>query len=194
MITSLDFIVKGADIKGLPTKEQISQGYTHFNLLTPRNDNPKLFAWEFLYTDYLVEAVKHWQNQVLVDLGCGRQLDGYIIAKLAGASAYVAVDPYNINKFYQRLISDKESKGDKDFNERIRRVRKLVQKRGYDEKTISTIVNNIDAHLEGNHLPVALIAEDMISALTLAFNQARQSAITTELADITGGRAAIEAS
>lgn len=35
-------------------------------------------------------------------------------------------------------------------------------------------------------------AKDMISALTLAFNQARQSAITTELADITGGRAAIE--
>lgn len=35
-------------------------------------------------------------------------------------------------------------------------------------------------------------AQDMISSLTLAFNQARQSAITTELADITGGRVAVE--
>lgn len=36
-------------------------------------------------------------------------------------------------------------------------------------------------------------ARDMISALTLAFNQARQSSITAELADITGGRVAVEA-
>ncbi len=36
-------------------------------------------------------------------------------------------------------------------------------------------------------------AHDMISSLTLAFNQARQASITTELADITGGRAALGA-
>lgn len=35
-------------------------------------------------------------------------------------------------------------------------------------------------------------AKDMISALTLAFNKARQSAITAELADISGGVAAVE--
>jgi len=35
-------------------------------------------------------------------------------------------------------------------------------------------------------------ASDMISALTLAFNKARQSSITAELADISGGRAAVE--
>lgn len=34
-------------------------------------------------------------------------------------------------------------------------------------------------------------AKDIIESLTLAFNQARQAAITTELADITGGRAAL---
>jgi len=32
----------------------------------------------------------------------------------------------------------------------------------------------------------------MIDALTLAFNSARQSAITSELADISGGKAALE--
>jgi F-type H+-transporting ATPase subunit gamma len=36
-------------------------------------------------------------------------------------------------------------------------------------------------------------AHDMINSLTLAFNQARQASITTELADITGGRAALGA-
>jgi F-type H+-transporting ATPase subunit gamma len=35
-------------------------------------------------------------------------------------------------------------------------------------------------------------ASDMIDAFTLLFNQARQAAITTELADISGGRAALE--
>jgi F-type H+-transporting ATPase subunit gamma len=35
-------------------------------------------------------------------------------------------------------------------------------------------------------------AKDMIDDLTLAFNQARQQAITAELADITGGRVAVE--
>jgi len=35
-------------------------------------------------------------------------------------------------------------------------------------------------------------AKDMIDALTLAFNQARQASITAELADITGGRVAVE--
>ena len=35
-------------------------------------------------------------------------------------------------------------------------------------------------------------ASDMISSLTLAFNKARQSLITAELADISGGRAAVE--
>jgi F-type H+-transporting ATPase subunit gamma len=34
-------------------------------------------------------------------------------------------------------------------------------------------------------------AKDMIDSLTLSFNQARQASITAELADITGGRAAI---
>lgn len=36
-------------------------------------------------------------------------------------------------------------------------------------------------------------AKDMIDSLTLAFNQARQASITAELADITGGRVAVEA-
>ncbi|MFH1111860.1 MAG: ATP synthase F1 subunit gamma [Patescibacteria group bacterium] len=35
-------------------------------------------------------------------------------------------------------------------------------------------------------------ADDMISSLTLIYNQARQASITTELADITGGRVAVE--
>jgi F-type H+-transporting ATPase subunit gamma len=35
-------------------------------------------------------------------------------------------------------------------------------------------------------------ATDMISGLTLAFNKARQGSITAELADISGGRAAVE--
>jgi F-type H+-transporting ATPase subunit gamma len=35
-------------------------------------------------------------------------------------------------------------------------------------------------------------ASDMIDSLTLAFNSARQSAITSELADISGGKAALE--
>jgi len=35
-------------------------------------------------------------------------------------------------------------------------------------------------------------ASDMIEQLTFAYNQARQEAITTELADISGGRAALE--
>lgn len=35
-------------------------------------------------------------------------------------------------------------------------------------------------------------AHDMIDSLTLAFNQARQQSITAELADITGGRVAVE--
>ncbi len=35
-------------------------------------------------------------------------------------------------------------------------------------------------------------AKEMIDSLTLAFNQARQAAITAELADITGGRVAVE--
>lgn len=35
-------------------------------------------------------------------------------------------------------------------------------------------------------------AKDMIDSLTLAFNQARQASITAELADITGGRVAVE--
>jgi len=38
----------------------------------------------------------------------------------------------------------------------------------------------------------SLAASDMIDSLTLAYNQARQAAITTELADISGGKAALE--
>jgi F-type H+-transporting ATPase subunit gamma len=36
-------------------------------------------------------------------------------------------------------------------------------------------------------------ASDMISDLTLAFNQARQAAITSEIAEIAGGKAALGA-
>ena len=165
MIASLDSIIKGANIKDLPTTEQISKGYRSSGSMAQGDDHPKLFAWQFLCTDYLIEAAKHWQNQVLVDLGCGRRLDGYIIAKLAGARAYMAVDPYNLSRFYERLIDKEESKGDTEFNERIKKVRSFIQNKGYDEKTVDRILNNIDVHLEGHHLPVVLVAEDMVSAL-----------------------------
>ena len=165
MINALDSIVKGANAKDLPTTEQISQGYRHNGPMAQGDDNPKLFAWQFLYTDYLIEAAKHWHNQVVVDLGCGTRLDGYHIAHLAGAKAYVAVDPYHMSKFYIRLTDDEKSKGDQELNERIQKIRRFIQNRGYDEKVVGRIIKNIDFHFNGKHLPIALVAEDMVSAL-----------------------------
>ncbi|MGV8151574.1 MAG: hypothetical protein ACP5OG_00695 [Candidatus Nanoarchaeia archaeon] len=162
MIKSLDLIVNGSNIENLPTEEQIKNGYQH---PAPGNNHPRLFAWQFLYTDYLVEAAKHWQDQVLVDIGCGIRLDGYIISKISGAKAYVAVEPYNISKFYQRLVSIKEKNGDEDINEKIKRVQEFIQNKGYDNKVVEKINSNIDAHFEGKQIPLALVAEDMVSAL-----------------------------
>lgn len=167
MITSLELIVNGAKTENLPTIEQISQDYKQSGPMAQGDDNPKLFAWKFLYnTDYLVEAAKFWEGQTIVDLGCGRQLDGYITAKIAGASAYVGVDPYNLSRLYKRLTNQEERKGDKELNEKILKVKEVIQTiRNYDEKIVAKIINNIDLHLNGKHLPVTLIAEDMISAL-----------------------------
>lgn len=165
MIVVLDSIVEGADIENLPTIEQIGQGYKHNSPMVKGDDHPRLFAWKFLHTDYLIEALKGWEGQTLVDLGCGRELDGYIIAKLAGATTYIAVDPFNMSKFYQRLTDPKESKGDMEFNERIQKIRESIQIQGYDNKLVKKIVANIDSHLNGKHLPVSLIAEDMVTAL-----------------------------
>ena len=167
MITSLDLIVNGAKTENLPTIEQISQDYKHNSIIMAQgDDNPKLFAWKFLYTDYLIEASKFWEGQTIVDLGCGRQLDGYIIAKIAGASKYVGVDPYNLGRFYKRLTNQEERKGDKELNDKILKVREFIQTiRNYNQEIVAKIINNIDRHLNGKHLPVALIAEDMVSAL-----------------------------
>lgn len=167
MITSLDLIVKDANVKNLPTEEQISQGYKHVkSIMAKGDDNPKRFAWEFIiYRDYLIEAATNWHNQVLVDLGCGRQLDGYMVAKLAGARAYVAVDPYNLNEFYQKLTNDEEKNGNEELNERVLKTRKFIQNKGYNKNIVERVIQNIDSHLNGKHLPVALVAEDMVSAL-----------------------------
>lgn len=165
-ILTLDSLVDGANTTDLPTKEQIRKGYRQDGgPMADGDDYPKLFAWGFLYTDYLIEAGKLWNGQVLVDLGCGRQLDGYIISKLAGARAYIAVDPYNLSRFYQRLTNEEENNGADELNETIKKIRAAIQTRGYDKVVVERLVQNIDNHLNREHIPVALVAEDMVSAM-----------------------------
>jgi len=165
MITDLNLIVTKVDTKNLSTIEQISQGYEHSTSFAMGDDNPKLFAWQFLYTDYLVEAAKNWKGQVVIDLGCGRQLDGYIIAKIAGAAAYIAVDPHNLSEFYKKLNDPEKSKGSEEFNKMVKETGERIQENLYDKKIIADIRSRITSHLQGKHIPISLISEDMLSAL-----------------------------
>lgn len=154
-------------------------GLTSFDGLTERNlmdkleilqgadpTNPRSFVWEFLrYSDYLVHATEAFEGQVLIDLGCGRSVDGYIFAKIAGAKAYIGNDHIHLPSLYEKLNSE-DRQGDKELTGFIEGMKKFLQKDRqtfvYNPKILSGIIDRMDKHLAGNFdIPYTLVPEDM---------------------------------
>jgi len=172
MIVSLKDLIKDANESGLPSLEEISKGYKAPVIMNGVFTSPwdsRLFAWKFLtYTDYLVEAAKGFEEQIVIDLGCGKQLDSLIISYISGARGHIAVEPYNMDSLYKKLNSGKII-GDEEINKKVEKSKKFMGTlRGvYGEEQVKKVQDRIEKYLEEGigKLPIALIAEEMLSAL-----------------------------
>ena len=168
MIVNLNAILPKADIQGLPTLEQIAKGH-RARAKVAINDNPKLFAYNLLkHSDYLLEAAELLEDQVLIDLGAGRHLDGYIFAEIAGARDYVAVEASHTQKLYERMTNPVELRGQEELNVVIRKLIGFIETiQEYDQVLVRKLKTRIQKHLDkgAGELSIALVAEDMLTAL-----------------------------
>ncbi len=76
-----------------------------------------------------------FKDQIVVDLGCGDNLNGYAIAAATGAKAYIGVEPYNFKEL------------EKSFND------------------LETGNAGVYLGLEGRNVPFALVNQDMFGFL-----------------------------
>jgi len=169
-LLTLDKLVPGANTSGLVGLKEIAEGYKAGPL--PREGMSNL-AWRFAYqffkgSDYLMEAARGFDGQIVADLGAGRSLDGYILCTIAGARAYIAVEPWNMRRLYQKITDTEKLKGDDELNELMRKMHDFIGTMQYsDRDRVQRIQQRIQQHLkEGSgDLPAVLIAEDMLTFL-----------------------------
>ncbi|MCK5125553.1 MAG: hypothetical protein KAR42_04795 [candidate division Zixibacteria bacterium] len=165
-------MISDAETEGLPSNKDISNGYRAEvkikGVFTPPW-NQKLFAWRFFSrSDYLIEASTSFEGQIVADLGCGSHLDSHILLDVVGARGHIAIEPYNMHSFYERLIESSEAKGKEELNSKIRKMQVYIgHLKMYDQNRVNRLVVGMKRHL--NHgtgdLPVSLVAEDMLTAL-----------------------------
>lgn len=75
------------------------------------SNNPKPFASRLIKNGLLTRvAQENWKDQIIVDLGCGRQTYVYSIACIAGAKAYVPVDKYHMPRWLEKFVAGKDWK------------------------------------------------------------------------------------
>jgi len=173
MIVELSEIVKEANTVGLFGLEQISKGHSPKLLCGPDSTNPHLFAWSLIaYTDYLIEATKYFNGQIIVDLGAGKSVDGYILSKICGAKAYIAVEHAHIQEIFSRLNDPKKIFGDAELNDKIKKKMKSIRTTStYDKKLVRRIICAMENHLSSttggniNQIPITLCGEDMLTSI-----------------------------
>jgi|GEM_PF-1691457 len=172
-LVSLKDILSEANSTGIISLENLTEQNLRDKLQVLKGadpTNPRLFVWEFFqYGNYLMNATESIEGQILVDLGCGRNLDGYIFAKIAGAKAYIGNDHVHIPRLYEKFNSY-NGIGDSDLVEKITIMKNFLQTdpraSWYNKETVSRIVGRMDKYLSRElDIPVALVPEDMTTFL-----------------------------
>lgn len=162
-------IFKEINRKGLPSLEQIASGYKCKPVLRGADaTNPLRFALHaFSCSEYLVATTECFRGQIVVDIGSGRCPDGYALAKICGAEAYIAVDHAHIQQLFAVLKDSLKAKGDADLLERIRNGgRHMESVQGYPHALVMRLRTAIEDHLgSGAEIPIALAPEDMLTFL-----------------------------
>jgi hypothetical protein len=168
-LITLQELISNADISRLALPETIPLLHDPDSLeLADISDNPKRLAWNILcYTDYLMEAGKYFRNQIVADLGAGQTLDGYVLCQIAGARAYIGIEPWNILELYKNMCKS-ELAHDKKIAELTRKSREYLSTRNYsDRETMRMLQDNMDIYLADfkKRIPAALIPEDVLKGL-----------------------------
>jgi hypothetical protein len=131
------------------------------------SNHPMIFAYKFLnYSSYFMSTAEALHGQVVADLGCGMHLDSHILLDIIGARGHIAIEPWNINEFYQHLTT--EPQGAEQTNKIIRNMRAYIADiQKYDQQQVMYLQERMRQHLSGQagSIRTALVAEDMLSAL-----------------------------
>lgn len=101
-------------------------------------ENPKIIA-----------AFESFRGQTVVDLGAGQYSDGYEIANIGDASAYIGVEPAHAVMLARRIAIRKNSE---------------IGKMNYEAKEIAMEVTN-HAPNEIKGIPASVVREDMLTFL-----------------------------
>lgn len=110
-IVDIEQLIPGINIKGL---NDVKQLIAKVETGERKEERPK----ESIDSNYMMSFIpilerysklypsNPFNGKVLVDLGAGSVPNGYLAAKLLGASGYIAVEPYNYRELYERLSSE----------------------------------------------------------------------------------------
>src|SRR3989344_7204476 len=166
-LTPVTEILAGIDSKDLVSLKEIMEGHTvEFVKRGIESANPKMFGFVFFYGDYLLEAARFLKNQIVLDLGAGRSSDVYVLSKVVGAKAYIAVEPYNTPDLVKSLVHGQTpDKG--GFTRELESALRVLGSRYKSNDLIERLKVAITTELEGKlaDIPVSIIAEDMLKAL-----------------------------
>lgn len=170
MLVNLKDILSGVDETGLISLEQLSKEFSATPLLNGScSVNSMPFAWKFFTgSDYLMEAARCLEGQIVSDLGAGPNVDGYLLSKVCGARAYIAVDHFNIKSLYRRLLNPTEILGDAQMLGMMKKMVPFLETvPTYNSELVNRLKNSLLQHLSGDlpNIPVALVSEDILTFL-----------------------------
>jgi hypothetical protein len=173
MLVDLKEIIEDADTKGLVDLQAISAGHVpEINVVARESSHPMTFAHKFFNNIYLIEAAKSFKDQVIIDLGTGRELDAYQLARVCGARAYISVEPAHFQFIYMKITDPDHVDG--SFDNLFRSKLKFLSENHEREKefignpeSTKMLRRNMEAYLNGNltDIPVSLLPEDMLTSL-----------------------------
>ena len=130
--------------------------------------NSRRFTHHFIYySDYLMQASKYLQNEVVVDLGAGRNLSGFRLAFFSGAKSYIAVEPHHTQELLEQFNLFKFGR-DANFRESLKEIIPSLSKNSsYDSSRVRFIQENMKKYLDNSSIdmPVCILQEDMLSSL-----------------------------
>lgn len=108
-----------------------------------------------------------FHEEIVLDLGVGKNIDGYVLALVSGARGYIAVEHRHMQRFFAKITAPDKFTSDTQLREKIAKNSPYLQKiPTYDPQEVERVQEQMRAYLAGTlkDIPVVLLAEDMLVA------------------------------
>tara|TARA_Y100000034_G_scaffold87951_1_gene105504 strand:- start:8080 stop:8790 length:711 start_codon:yes stop_codon:yes gene_type:complete len=120
------------------------------------------FALDILQEERLKIYINKFKNQIVVDLGAGETPDGYILALIGGAKAYIGVEPFYADVLIKRLTEKVKDLG--EYVDEGPTIIHLINRIRLHKEYGEGLAKDIDLELLDS-IPISIVAEDALKFL-----------------------------